>query len=316
MQKGLYGMDTVKIFYSYSHKDEVLREELEKHLSILKTQGFAIDWHDRKITAGKEWAKEIDSNLNDSDIILLLISADFMVSEYCNTIEVKRAMERHLLGEARVIPVIIREVYWQNAPFGQFQALPKDGKPVISKYWNNLDEAFTDITKGILEVIEELRTRTFSVQSTTSQMENNSKINTDSDQLYSSLLRLDYRQQVKHFKKFVEEKNQVGSFLIDGEPEHGQSWLLHRLLKLLPYNLNEKVFLFSFQRLGRGRSLNALWRELGSWVGLRNCQSPLKIAEQIYNLWQTQSVILILRNLSCRRGIFQYVSPRFLAQAS
>jgi hypothetical protein len=96
--------------FSPTHKDEDLRDELEKHLSILKRQGVITAWYDRNITAGTEWAGEIDQHLNTASVILLLISADFLASDYCYAIELTRAMERHEDKEARVIPVILREV--------------------------------------------------------------------------------------------------------------------------------------------------------------------------------------------------------------
>ena len=145
---------SIEIFYSYSHKDEDLREELGKHLASLKREGAITDWYDRKIGAGKEWEGEIDEHLNTARIILLLVSSDFIDSVYCNDVEVKRAMERHEAGEARVIPVILRPVDWKKAPFGKLLALPTDGKPVIE--WPNKDAAFTDIVKGIRGVVEEL----------------------------------------------------------------------------------------------------------------------------------------------------------------
>ena len=120
----------MEVFFSYSHKDEQLRDELAKHLSILKRQGIITAWHDREISAGTEWAGEIDAHLNTARIILLLISADFLASDYCYDMELTRAMERHAAKEARVIPVILREVDWKGAPFGQLQALPKDAVPV------------------------------------------------------------------------------------------------------------------------------------------------------------------------------------------
>lgn len=144
----------VKLFYSYSHKDEKLRDELEKHLSILKRQGTISEWHDRKISAGSEWADSIDQNLVEADIILLLISSDFLASDYCYDIELKNALERHEQGDCRVVPIILRAVDWVGAPFGKLQALPKDAKPVIS--WENHDEAFANITQGIRATIKEI----------------------------------------------------------------------------------------------------------------------------------------------------------------
>jgi hypothetical protein len=103
---------------------------LEVHLKLLKRQDIIQDWHDRDISAGTEWARQISTQLETADIILLLISPDFIASDYCWDIELKRAMERHEAGEARVIPIILRQTDWAGAPFGKLQALPKDAKPV------------------------------------------------------------------------------------------------------------------------------------------------------------------------------------------
>ena len=143
------------IFFAYAREDEDLRDELQKHLSILERQGVITSWHDRKIGAGKEWKGEIDTHLNTARVILLLISPDFIASDYCWDVEVKRAMERHEAGEARVIPVILRPVDWKSAPFGKLQALPKDAKPVTR--WPDCDEALLNVAKGIQAAVMELR---------------------------------------------------------------------------------------------------------------------------------------------------------------
>ena len=144
----------IEVFFSYSHKDEELRDELEKHLSILKRQGVITGWHDRRIGAGREWEGEIDTHLDTAHVILLLISADFLASDYCYDKEMKRAMERHEAGEARVIPVILRPVVWRGAPFGKLQALPKDALPVTE--WPNRDKAFENVAQGIQAAVGEL----------------------------------------------------------------------------------------------------------------------------------------------------------------
>lgn len=144
----------IEVFFSYSHQDEDLMRELVKHLSLLKRQGVIRDWHDRQIGGGQEWAGEIDQHLNRAQVILLLISSDFLASDYCYDIEMKRAMERHENREARVVPIILRPVDWKGLPFSKLQGFPKDGKPVTS--WANRDEAFVDIAKGIRAVVEEL----------------------------------------------------------------------------------------------------------------------------------------------------------------
>jgi predicted helicase len=145
----------IKLFYSYSHKDEDLRDQLDTHLALLRRQGLIEQWYDRNINAGREWAQEIDTHLQSADIILLLISTDFIASEYCYSIEMKEALRRREAGEARVIPVILRQCDWESSPFAMLQALPRGGKPV--KNWTNRDSAFTDVAKGIRRVIEELQ---------------------------------------------------------------------------------------------------------------------------------------------------------------
>ncbi|NJM71321.1 MAG: TIR domain-containing protein [Scytonema sp. RU_4_4] len=144
----------IEVFFSYAHEDENLRNELAKHLKLLERQGVIKAWYDRKITAGDEWKTEIEKQLNSAQIILLLVSSDFLASDFCWSVELKRAMKRHEVGEARVIPIILREVDWHEAPFAKLQALPRNAEPVTN--WANRDQAFTDITKGIRRVVEEL----------------------------------------------------------------------------------------------------------------------------------------------------------------
>ncbi|MGH9722340.1 MAG: toll/interleukin-1 receptor domain-containing protein, partial [Bryobacteraceae bacterium] len=145
----------IRIFYSYSHKDERLRNELETHLRLLQRHGLIDPWQDRLIDPGDEWKPEIDQNLERADIILLLISADFIASDYCHDIEMKRALERHSKGEARVIPVILREVDWRIAQFKKLQPLPKDGKPVTA--WRTKDKGWRNVAEGIRKAVEEMR---------------------------------------------------------------------------------------------------------------------------------------------------------------
>lgn len=146
---------TVKLFYSYSHKDEDLRDQLDTHLKLLQRQKVIDVWHDRKIGAGTEWKDAIDDNLEAADIILLLISADFLASDYCFDVEIKRAMEKHHNKSAVVIPVSLRPCDVVDVDFMKLQGLPKDFKHVIK--WEHQDEAFTDIAKGIREVANRIR---------------------------------------------------------------------------------------------------------------------------------------------------------------
>src|SRR5256885_7816528 len=140
------------VFFSYAHQDKRFRDRLEDHLSILKYRGLIATWHDREIRAGEEWGQQIDIYLDKAHIILLLISSDFMASEYCYSIEMKRALELHEQRKADVIPILVRPVLYTDAPFAKFQMLPTNRKPIIR--WRDRDSAFFDIASGIERVAQ------------------------------------------------------------------------------------------------------------------------------------------------------------------
>ena len=147
----------VYVFTSYAHEDENLLAQLKKHLSPLKRLGVIQEWYDREIKAGTEWRGQIDANLENAQLILLLISPDFMDSDYCYDVEAKRALQRHEGGSARVIPVILRPVMWANTPISKLQALPREGKPVTT--WENVDSALLNVVEGIKDAIQSLTTK-------------------------------------------------------------------------------------------------------------------------------------------------------------
>jgi tetratricopeptide (TPR) repeat protein len=138
-----------KLFFSYSHKDEELRNELETHLALLKRQGVLSSWHDRRITAGSDFDQTISSELESSQIVLLLVSAHFLASDYCYEKEMIRSLEKHEDGSAVVIPVILHPCDWHSAPFGHLRATPTDGKPV--SMYANQQEAFAIVAKDVRE---------------------------------------------------------------------------------------------------------------------------------------------------------------------
>jgi hypothetical protein len=144
---------TIKIFYGYARNDQELRNALENHMSNLKHLYHLETWFDREILPGENWKEAIDEHLNTADLILLLISPDFMASHYCYHKEMHHALERHIKNEARVIPIILRPVHWANAPFSNLQILPKDSIPVIT--WKNIDDAFLNIVMGIEKVLQD-----------------------------------------------------------------------------------------------------------------------------------------------------------------
>lgn len=135
------------VFFSYSHADEALRDRLEKGLAMLKRQGVIDTWHDRRIPVGEVLGLSIDAAMEAADVVLLLVSPDFLASSYCYDVEMKRAMERNERGEARLIPVILRPCDWQESPLRSLLATPKDGKPITK--WADMDEAFQDVVSSI-----------------------------------------------------------------------------------------------------------------------------------------------------------------------
>jgi hypothetical protein len=151
----------LEVFLSYSHKDEKLRRELDTHLSNLKRQGVISSWFDGDIVPGTEWQPQILGHLNTAQIILLLISANFMASDFCYSLEMARAIDRHKANEARVLPIILRPCDWKGAPFAELQALPAEGKAVTR--WPTHDEAFENVVQGIRRAIEDLAKREASV---------------------------------------------------------------------------------------------------------------------------------------------------------
>jgi tetratricopeptide (TPR) repeat protein len=151
-------MDTsrpeIKLFYCYARKDKPFRDELEIHLSWLKRRYQLTTWHDREILPGEEWEQIIDTHLNTSNLVLLLISPDFMASDYCYGKEMQRALDRHKAGTCRVVPILSRPTFWEEAPFSSLQLLPTNARPITS--WPNADEAFQDVVAEVNRAIKDL----------------------------------------------------------------------------------------------------------------------------------------------------------------
>lgn len=151
----LQGTNALRLFVSYAHADERLKDELLKHIEPLKHLNLIESWDDRKLVPGEGWEKSISENLESADIILLLVSIDFINSNYCFDIEMERALELHEQRKAVVVPIILRNCLWQHMAFAKIQALPRDAKAVCS--WVNQDEALVNIANGIKQVAEEIR---------------------------------------------------------------------------------------------------------------------------------------------------------------
>jgi TIR domain len=144
----------LRVFYSYAREDEAFLMELDKHLGVLNRQGLIASWFDQQLSPGADWSREINDHLKTADIVLLLVSADFMASDYIYQKELQVVLKKHELGEARVIPIILRPIDWENAPFAKIPVLPHGGIPV-SEYADQ-DKAFSDIASGIRQTCEDI----------------------------------------------------------------------------------------------------------------------------------------------------------------
>ena len=144
----------LKLFYCYAHEDKALRDALDKHLISMKRGNHLEVWYDREISPGTVWEREIDRNLAAAHIILLLISASFLSSEQC-CIEMEKALQRHEAGTARVVPILLRPIGWEDEPFSNLQVLPTGAKAVT--LWSDRDDAFEDIAKALRKVVKDLR---------------------------------------------------------------------------------------------------------------------------------------------------------------
>lgn len=149
--------DPLKVFISYDRKDKKILEELAKHLKILQRQKLIEIWHDRDVAGGGEWKAEQLINLHEAQIVLLLISKNFISSDNCYDKEMAIAMERRGRKEVEVLPIILSPCDWQETPFSGLKALPWNDKPITT--WRNQDEAFLEVTQGIRSVAEVLRKR-------------------------------------------------------------------------------------------------------------------------------------------------------------
>jgi hypothetical protein len=144
----------INLFYSYAHEDEAFCEEIMRSLELLRSEGVVSEWYDRRISPGENWRNAINDNLARAKIVLLMISPDFLTSDYCMGVELQQALERHWQRQCRIVPIIIRDCRWTNTPFGSFQALPKDGKPLSN--WSSRAGALSSVAEGIRKVCSDI----------------------------------------------------------------------------------------------------------------------------------------------------------------
>ncbi|GCF10217.1 toll/interleukin-1 receptor domain-containing protein [Dictyobacter arantiisoli] len=145
----------VNIFIAYAHQDAKLEHILFKHLNPMIRQKLICPWDDRQIMAGKVQQEELIKNFNEADIILCLISPDFIGSDYHNWIETQSALDKQASGEVKVIPILLKSVQWEDTIFGSLTVIPRNKKPIAEDRFR--DRAFTEVAREIKRVVEEVR---------------------------------------------------------------------------------------------------------------------------------------------------------------
>lgn len=155
MSKAIPPSSVVEVFFSYAPEDGDLRKKLVDHLKLLERNGVIKVWHDRKILPGQDRNSEVSAHLQTADIVLLLISSDFMASDYLYGMEMLRAIERHKAKEARVVPIILRPCDWEDAPFSDFGVLPDNKIPCTQ--WPDINSAFLNVTQGLKAIVRAIK---------------------------------------------------------------------------------------------------------------------------------------------------------------
>src|SRR5436305_6385539 len=209
-------LESIEVFYCYAPEDQALRVELEKYLVALKFDHSIRDWD---IPIGAGWMQAVNVHFGTANIILLLISSSFIDLYYRYIVEMRRALECHKQGEAWVIPIILRPVYWEGTPIASLSALPTGGEPIMS--WSNRDAAFTDVSKGIRKVIQEV------IPAST----NDKMLEKTDQESYSHYETIDTSEVIALFKRIMDNDGHIRVLRLIGEAKMGKS---HLLAKVFP----------------------------------------------------------------------------------
>ena len=234
----------MKIFISYSHKDEWLKEELQATLKVIERRSDLFVWHDRMILPGQNIDDEIDENLEDADLFLMLVSTDFIASHYCYLKEFKRAKERHEQNEIEIVPIIVRHCSWENSPIGELNALPRDGTPVNGDGQHRdkpetRDLAWTQVSKGLETLIDSIEDRSTPVLRTKYLNEKLAELSfvhptgskTDFEDLFVEprIRTIENSVGFKDLRQFCQAIEMGGTFILSGENQSGKTGALFKM---------------------------------------------------------------------------------------
>lgn len=209
----------LKIFIIYAREDELYRNEIVRQLKPMERADLVQIWTDKEILAGEEWEPSIKSQLKSADIILLLVSSDYFSSLYIHDVEIKEALKRHELNEARVIPIIVRPCLWTlDSVLNSMQVLPSDAIPLSDvRHWLDIETACLDVMKGISNIIEKIKLEKDETDSERLKKIKYERIAAEQEE-FNRQKKLAHKKQKKieevERKKLIEQKQQDWSNLL------------------------------------------------------------------------------------------------------
>jgi hypothetical protein len=197
-----------------------LCEKLKSYLALLERNGVIEFWYDRKIDPGEDWSKCIAKELEEADIILFLVSNDFINSEYIDEVEVKRALERHENDEAAAIPIILKYCDFESSRLYHLNGLPNKLRPVTDDEWGSEDKAFYDVVNGLKKVIRKIRRQKIekSIDGQIKYLSNDLKYFLNREEQYAAF-----------GKQFTRDKSKIQFYLIHGEKNQSPEGLYKRI---------------------------------------------------------------------------------------
>jgi hypothetical protein len=142
---------SLRIFISYARADRADKEKLLRQLKVLERQGLVRPWEDGLIEVGSGWRGAIGAAMEGCDMALLLVSDAFLASDFIDSVELKRLLERRAADGLPVVPIILRSCPWRHGSIGSLQALPEFGRPLHAYREDNdeRDRAWTAIAEWI-----------------------------------------------------------------------------------------------------------------------------------------------------------------------
>ena len=244
----------IKMFISYSHKDEKHKNDLEEHLTMLKRNKIIETWNDRMITPGSNWEDDIDEHLDNADIVLYLVSSSFLASNYCYCKEFESILTKYKEGKCLIIPIIVRTCNWTDSPLGKIQSLPRDGNAITS--WNDIDAGWTSVIDGIKIAIESLKEKPPTYIENNISLSFNNFLNETCIPLYKEgsqivslqdiyiapdLIELNTTVRTKKFD--ISKIYQDGKYIVYGDEKSGKSSLLKWIFKEINKLKREAIYI-------------------------------------------------------------------------